>query len=268
MDNRTLEKEYCEAMRNVLVQKNKLQTNVERRLAKASITRNYRKIAAACVIIFALVLGLVPFYKNDGLVLTVYAADGTKSELGKDDVTIKTNVSVEMSRYSKNSEKKYIHGNELFLFLIGCDDERVKQITYQIEGESTAETLDDMSDNRVWFAEQLTFNKEEYAQKWGESNAPGIYASLQNPDTGIYTAYSYIGSSYSVSAENQYEKKYCIEFETCTDADGWYAASFNIDVLIEMKDGTFAEKKLCCQPVVCGEYDGGMPVFELRMKEI
>lgn len=268
MDNTTLEKEYREAMRNVPVQKNKLQAGVEKRLVKTSVKRNYWKAAAACVIVLVLVMGLLPDHKSAGLVLTVYAEDGTANELGKDGITIKKNASVIMSGYSKNSQGEFIRGSEVFLFLIGCEDDEVKRITYRIEGEYTADSLQNMGDNQVWFSEQLTIDEKEYAQRKAETNGPGIYKSLKNTDSPIYTAYSYIGSSYSVEAEKQYEKDYCIEFKTSKGEAGWYAKAFSIDVSIEMKDGTFAEKKLCCQPVVCGEYDEGIPAFELRIKEI
>lgn len=269
MDNRALEKEYVEAMKRVSVQKDKLQAGVEKRLSKPSVKKNYWKAVAACVIIFALVLGLVPSQKSDGLVLTVYAADGTASALGKDSIALKQNVTFKMSGDSKYQQgKDYTDGSQIFLFLIGCDDEEVKQITYCIEGEYTADSLKNMGENQVWFAEQLTIDAEEYTRRMAETNGPGIYKSLKNPDTQIYTAYSYIGSSYSISAENQYAKDYCIEFKTSKGADGWSAKAFNIDVIIEMKDGTLAEKKICCQPVVCGERNEGIPEFELQMKEI
>ena len=268
MDERILKEKYCEAMGNVEVCKEHLQAEVEKRLHKHRGNKSYLKMAAACVVLLVLVLGILPTIRNAGVVMNVYAADGSRFVVDKEGVALSGHVLPSMGVYTKDMQNpEWVRGSQVFKFLIGCDHDNVETITYTIQGEHTVEKLKDKGENQVWFAKKLVLSEAEYEQRKSRQNDGKIYSILQNVTTKDYTVMEYIGSSYTVKMENQFDEVYCVEFRTNCEDGVWKAEEFQINVLLEMKDGSTVKKKLLLQPVPDDEL-AEIPEYEVYVREI
>lgn len=268
MDERMLKEKYCQAMNNIPVRNDYMQTEVEKRLHEKTGSKWYLKVAAACIVLLVVAVGVLPMIRNAGVVMNVYAADGSRFAVDKEGVALSGYVQPRMGAYTQDVQNpEMISGTQAFYFLIGCDHENVDKITYSIEGEHTVDQLKDKGENEVWFAKELILSEEEYVKKKSEESGVGIYKFLQFPSTKEYIVYEYIGSSYTVAKENQFNEAYCVEFRTNYDNGVWTAEEFQITVLLEMKNGSTVKKKLLLQPIP-KDATADTPEYEVYVKEI
>ena len=131
----------------------------------------------------------------------------------------------------------------VFGFDIQCEAEDIKKIIYKIQDERTASNISEFYKNSVWF---LEVSDKECQQD--NMDFPFDYRCIETEDAE--EVYTYLGSELGVEEKKQNERNYYLEYRIGKDEHGnLYAESFDIQVIIEKKDGTIIEKKLEFEPV-------------------
>ncbi len=235
---------YNKTLNQIPVRKGKMKIEVMKRYGKGySDNRLIFKFAAPvamAMLVVLLALAILP--KNDDFPLKVYAAEGEYVQLGKEAVSLKSKYEPYMLSYSTINSKQNEDYRCVFCFDIECESEDVERITYKIEGEKTYSSIAEFSKNEVWFAK---ISDKEYEQN--SNGFPFVYRYMGSE--GDMEIFTYLGSELVVEINQQDNPNYYIEYRLAKNEDGsLYANDFEIQVIIENKDGTTIEKKLKFEP--------------------
>lgn len=178
---------------------------------------------------------------HNQVTFVVYASEGNQVELGNDAVKLRKQIDFESAGVSIYGEKQ--KAEFVYRFDIKCEGENLKKITYIIEGEKTASNIHELGNHIVWFAEVADIPYDSSKNR----AYPFAYRSYEN--AGKRETYVYLGSQYTVDANHQNDKYYCIEYRIEKDSnDEYHTKPFDICVSIEMMDGSMIEKVLHLVP--------------------
>ena len=232
----------------------------EEYIAEAAPTKKMRKrskwirwgAAVACLCL--VLVGVFQFNQSPSfsLVMTAYAADGTRYEIGDTPVTITDNMTVSSGFYARFDEGNGC-GRENFLFHIVCENSEIESVSYTINGEENARNISEMENNKAWFTVQ------ELLKNPVVDGFP-VYAMRRSSD-GIY-AYSYVGNTYTVNYNDQSSSEVFLEYRIVYDNGQWSADEININVSITLKDGTTLEKCL----LICPTYENTERELQISIK--
>lgn len=203
-------------------------------------------VVVACILAMMLIFTSLPSHE---IGLVVYAADGSYKALADGPVQLVMDMDTSEEFVSMYEE----YGQLTFPFVIGCEDEKVQEISYSIEGEETYYDIYHMKKNKVWFATQETVSwKETYETTDGRWDFPYIYIAYGPTGAERATVYRYRGSTYSVEKNDMaVNLKLVIECEK--DEDGYVVEDVVIDVVLHYEDGLKKETQLILQQVVSEE---------------
>ena len=205
--------------------------------------QTFQFVISAAVVMIVVLLLVIMFPKNDNFPFIVYAANGEYVQLGKDAISLKPKCEPYLLTNSTLNTKQNEAYSCVFGFDIQCEAEDIKKTVYKIQGERTVSHISEFYKNSVWFVE---VSDKEYKQD--NMDFPFNYRYIETED--IAEVYTYLGSELDVEEKKRDERKYYIEYRIGKDEHGnWYAESFDIQVIIEKKDGTVIEKKLAFEPV-------------------
>ncbi len=254
---------YKETLGQIPVRTEKIKQKVMLQYNRTSNMGNNRirfKLAVPAVLMILLLLSVFIFPKTDSISLKVYAADGEYMELGKEAVSLKSKYEPYLMTYSTQNTGYSC----VFSFDINCESKDVKSLTYKIVGEKTASNSSEFRKNNIWFVE---ITDKECIQS--NKDYPFDYRSMETE--GEKETFTYLGSELVVEDDLQKDKNYFIEYKADKNENGeLYAEAFDVQVIIENKDGTVTEKVLKFQPVfkVIKDSIGGVEIVnELWVNE-
>ena len=236
---------YKKALAKIPVRTGKMKVEVLNMYDSVSNKKDRRTqyVVPVVVVIIVVFLSVIMFPKNDNLSLSVYAANGEYVQLGKDAISLKPKCEPYLLTNSTLHTKQNEAYSCVFGFDIQCEAEDIKKIIYKIQDERTASNISEFYKNSVWF---LEVSDKECQQD--NMDFPFDYRCIETEDAE--EVYTYLGSELGVEEKKQNERNYYIEYRIGKDEHGnLYAESFDIQVIIEKKDGTVIEKKLAFEPV-------------------
>ncbi len=258
---REVEREtYKEALRQVPVRTAKMRAEVMKRYDNASARDRKRSqfqfVVPAAVFMALLLLSVAILPKKNLIPLKVYAASGEYVTLGKEAVSLKPQYEPYLVTYSTtddNGDKDY---SCVFCFDIDCESEEVTGITYKITGGKASSDSKEFGENNIWFVE-ITDQK----QIESDNDHRLVYRYMESESEK--EAFIYLGSELTVDEKGQDSGNYFIEYKISKDEnDNFHAEPFDVQVLLEKKDGSVTERILKFEPRIreTGDKGGGVEI--------
>lgn len=200
-------------------------------------TNRFKFVMAVSVLMIVVLLSVSVLPGTNQVTFVVYASERNQIELGSDAVKLRKQIDFESAGVSIYGDKQ--KAELVYRFDIKCEGENLKRITYAIEGEKTAANIHELGNHTVWFAEVVDISYDSSRNR----NYPFTYRSYENG--GKRETYVYLGSQYTVDANHQNDKYYCIEYRMEKDSKSKYHTQpFDICVSIEKTDGSMMKKVL------------------------
>ncbi|MDF2472586.1 MAG: hypothetical protein K0R21_368 [Anaerocolumna sp.] len=242
-------KEYKKAMSEVTINTDNTKEKIEHYIGqeKRPLLR-YKKVMIACITAIAVLLAptgirIIGVETIPDITLTVQANSGEPNTLSEDPVLLTKNYKENMMVYSE-FDNGYKTGSMNIDLNFKCEGKDIKTITYSLSDKEI--TRDNKNRFTAWFVENQTY-PSDFQIDYKEDKS--MYRAQYFDDITKVT--KIIGSSYTVTYENQNNMPYGLEFNlTQDDAGNLKADKFTIRVIITFEDDVTVEKQILVQPTI------------------
>lgn len=278
--------EYKEALREVIVDTDKIKDRFEKNIQKipnknGKRKSNFPKLFIKRPIVFGLTSLIIIFcvifidFMDAGKVsdfsIKVYAADKKSEQLLSDKpVSISLSNDFKMAGFS-NDEIGNINFNLNFI----CEGDNIENITYQLSDQEI--TVYNKQQEVAWFVE----NDSYLLGATGENDVDQIIDEDEMINEGIYESFrddkmcfvtKMIGNKYSVKGTDQNNKHYGLVINLFKDdKDEFTARNFIITVSVTLTDGTVIKKYISVEPYVGDllnyKTSEDMPKLQMSLKD-
>ncbi len=241
--------EYKEAMEEISVSSIEVEAALQKKMNKDNEIKTKRTIPVYTIMAILLIAFV---FANDILVnkpeisITVYAAETGEIPLTNEFANFKVNATPISASSTIDKQGNYQDSTVNYNIWFKCEGQDIKAITYNCSDRDI--TRGNRSKASAYYVENITMPVEEYKHyDWKKDDT--IISGWYGIGETEAQVTKMIGSSYTVSYDQQMNKQYGLVIAATVDEEGNYTVEdTTIKVTIEMQDGSIQKKQLLVHP--------------------
>lgn len=210
----------------------------------------FKKSIPAYAVIAILIITFILSYdmpmNKPKITITASAAETGETQLSNKFVTFKTDTTLKNASATIDKLGNYSDANINYNIRFLCEGQNIETITYTCSDMDI--TRDNSSKASAYYVENITMPVDEYLNsdwKNDETFLNGFYG--QGEEEAYLT--KMIGSSYTVTYDEQLNKQYGLVIAATVDEDeNYHFEDLTIHLEIKMADGSIQHKKLLLHP--------------------